>query len=212
MGDNPWLAGEGDRGADYQARLEAKAAEGAYLHGEADLVADQLGSSVLDAGCGTGRVAVELASRGWTVTGVDLDPSMLAVARGLSDAVTWVESDLGSLQLGRTFDVVLAAGNVMIFLTPGTGPAVVERLAAHLAPQGTLIAGFALDGGPGGTELELAEYDRWCAAAGLRPVARLATWEGAPYRGGPYAVSLHRPIATPAPPPATVPPTTQPHL
>lgn len=193
MEGNPWLASEGDRGVDYHARLEAKAAEGAYLHGEADLVADQLGSSVLDAGCGTGRVAVELAARGWDVVGVDLDSTMLAVARQLSGAVAWVQGDLASLDLGRTFDVVLAAGNVMIFLTPGTGPAVVARLAAHLAPGGVLIAGFALDGGPGGAELGLADYDRWCEAAGLRPVARLATWEGEPYRGGPYAVSLHRP-------------------
>ena len=199
MGDgdpNPWLrGGAGDRGTAYQQRLEDKAAAGEYLHAEADLVESLLpggGGSVLDAGCGTGRVGVELARRGADVIGVDLDPQMVEVARSLAPDVTWVVADLVELDLDRTVDVVVAAGNVMVYVTPGTGATVVRRLAAHLSTAGVLVAGFALRGGPSGIDLPLDEYDAWCAAAGLTLDRRLATWEGEPYAGGPYAVSLHR--------------------
>ncbi|WP_370325024.1 trans-aconitate 2-methyltransferase [Euzebya sp.] len=196
MPENPWLAGgDADRGTSYQRRLAAKAASGAYLHAEADLVEGLGARTVLDAGCGTGRVAVELARRGLSVVGVDVDPSMLAVARGASEDVEWVEADLVSVDLGRTVDVVLAAGNVMVFLTPGTLDAVVARLAAHLAPGGHLVAGFALRGGPSPIELPLATYDQACEAAGLVLVDRRATWEGEGYAGGDYAVSTHRLVA-----------------
>ncbi len=194
--DNPWLASAGEgRGTAYQQRLQARAAEGDYLHGEADLVetvAPPGPLRVLDAGCGTGRVAVELAARGHDVTGVDLDPSMLDVARGLSSQVSWLQGDLSSLDLDQRFSVVVAAGNVMVFLTPGTESLVVQRLAVHLLPGGLLVAGFALREGPSGIDLDLADYDAWCAEAGLTLHRRLATWEGEPYAGGTYAVSIHR--------------------
>lgn len=206
-GANPWLADADDvqRGVAYQRRLEARATAGEYLHAEADLVqsllpgaspgTDERGrpaGSVLDAGCGTGRVGIELARRGVDVVGVDLDRRMIDVARSVAPDVTWLEGDLATLDLARTVDVVVAAGNVMVYLTPGTGPAVVRRLTAHLRPNGALVAGFALHGGPSGVDLPLAEYDGWCAAAGLTLDRRLATWEGARYDGDPYAVSIHR--------------------
>ena len=56
---------------------EARFAVGDAVHGEADLVASLAPTSVLDAGCGTGRVAIELARRGIEVVGVDADPDML---------------------------------------------------------------------------------------------------------------------------------------
>ena len=75
--------------------------------------------SVLDAGCGTGRVAIELAARGLDVVGSDIDAQMLAQAHVKAPELAWVESDLGSLNLGRTFDVVVMAGNVILFVEPG---------------------------------------------------------------------------------------------
>lgn len=187
---NRWLA-EGDgvpRGPDYDARVAARAAAGEYLHAEADLVMSLSPSRVLDAGCGTGRVAVELARRGVDVVGVDLDPSMLAEARRKAPGLTWLQEDLALLDLEPAFDVVLAAGNVMIFLTPGSERHVTARLAAHLRPGGHLVCGFALGGG----HLPLADHLAHAEAAGLTPVARQATWEGAPYDGGDYVVTVHR--------------------
>ncbi len=166
----------GTRGTSYDEAFRALAASGVDVHGEAAYVAALVppGSRVLDAGCGTGRVAIELARRGYDVAGVDSDASMLAVARSAAPGLAWSLADLASLSVSAAYDLVVAAGNVMIFLAPGTGPAVVERLAAALRPGGLLVSGWRTD------ELPVATYDAWALAAGLQPVARHATWQGVP--------------------------------
>lgn len=166
----------GERGRDYDAAFRELAASGADVHGEAAYV-DALvppGAAVLDAGCGTGRVAVELARRGHRVVGADNDASMLAVARGHTGP-TWVDADLAALDLTERFDLVVAAGNVVVFLEPGTEPAVVARLAAHLVPGGLLVSGWRTD------RLTAQEYGVWARAAGLEPVVRHAAWDGTPW-------------------------------
>jgi len=195
---NRWLAEAGGRAASYDDRWVQMAAEGREVHGEADLVeALSAGTghgsgtdraSVLDAGCGTGRVAGELVRRGFDVTGVDIDPAMLDRARLKAPDATWIEADLDGLDLGRAFDVVVAAGNVMIYLAPGSEGRVVAALARHLRPRGLVVAGFQLDAG----RLDLGTYDDAATTAGLEPVERWATWDREPYAGGPYAVSVHR--------------------
>jgi SAM-dependent methyltransferase len=176
------------RGPTYDERWAQLAAQGRNVHGEADFVETFEPGSVLDAGCGTGRVAVELARRGIDVVGVDLDPSMLAVARDKAPDLTWVAGDLATVDLGRSFDLVVLAGNVMIFLAPGSEAAVVGNLAHHLRPGGALIAGFQLQPG----RLTLAAYDAHCRAAGLEPEQRWATWQAEPFGGGDYVVTVHR--------------------
>jgi len=177
---------DGDR---YQARFDALEASGAHVHGEADLVELLRPSTVLDVGCGTGRVAIELARRGIEVVGVDADPSMLAVARSRQGEITWIQADMTTLELARRFSLVLMAGNVPLFTAPGTEGALVARCAAHLAPGGLLVAGFQL-----GRGYQLFEYDAHATAAGLLLEARYASWDRAPYEPSvsDYAVSLHR--------------------
>jgi SAM-dependent methyltransferase len=68
-------------GRDYQAHFDRLAAHGVDVHGEATFVRRFTSQSVLDAGCGTGRVAIELARHGIDVVGVDVDASMIAEAR-----------------------------------------------------------------------------------------------------------------------------------
>ena len=181
-------------GDDYQARFDRLASEGVDVHGEADLVCSYGPRSVLDAGCGTGRVAIELVRRGLDVVGVDVDSSMLSTARRRAPGVEFVESDLAALQLGRTFDVVLMAGNVLLFTAAGTERSVVLGCARHVAACGVLLAGFQLDRGYG-----LAEYDADCGVAGLRLAERWATWDRQSFVAptarngdGAYAVSVHR--------------------
>jgi SAM-dependent methyltransferase len=176
-------------GDDYQARFDRLAATGADVHGEATFVRAYDPGSVLDAGCGTGRVAIELARHGIDVVGVDVDTSMLATARRLAPELTWVEADLTSLDLGRTFDVVVLAGNVPLFTPPGTHAALVAGGARHVAPGGRLIAGFSLERGYG-----IDDWDAHATAAGLELAERFAAWDREPWAaGGPYAVSVHRP-------------------
>ena len=190
----PALPWPGRKGDDYDAAFRQRELAGADVHGEAAFVEAMGPHTVLDAGCGTGRVAIELARRGIEVVGVDRDPAMLDPARRKAPQLDWRLEDLATLSVGdgdgglRRFDVVVAAGNVMIFLAPGSEAAVVRRLAAHLAPGGALVAGFQLLPG----RLDLATYDELAEAAGLRLAERFATWERQPYEGGDYAVSVHR--------------------
>ena len=153
---NRWL-GSADvpRGDVYDARFTALEQSGQDVHGEAHFVAALGVSSVLDAGCGTGRVAIELARREIDVVGVDLDATMLAVARHKAPHLAWYEGDLATIDLARPetsgrrylFDAIVLAGNVMIFLAPGSEATVVANLARHLTPGGALVAGPDLPGG-----------------------------------------------------------------
>lgn len=176
------------RGDDYDRRFDRLEAAGHDIHGEADFVASLSVRSVLDAGCGTGRVAIELARRGLDVVGVDADPAMLEVARRKAPQLAWVEADLVDVDLGRRFGAIVLAGNVMIFLAPGTEGPVLANLVRHLESGGRLVAGFSTEAG-----LDLATYDRLAVAAGLELVERWATWSREPEApGGTYAVSVHR--------------------
>ena len=188
-------------GSEYDSRWAAMEAAGQPVHGEADLVSLLLNlyghgpeAAVLDAGCGTGRVAIELDRRSIPVVGVDLDPNMLAAAKTKAPGLCWVQEDLCVVDLRRRFDLIVMAGNVMIFLEPGSEAAVLANMARHLAPAGLLLAGFQLQ------RLSLSDYDRHAAAAGLQLQRRWATWEQDEYRDGNYAVTLHQ-LAAPQPDP-----------
>ena len=179
----PW---EGD---EYQARFDLLAQRGVDVHGEAAFVLglEPRPATVLDAGCGTGRVAIELARHGIDVVGVDVDGSMLATARKSAPAIDWQEHDLTTLDLGRAFDAVVLAGNVPLFTPSGTEAALVAHCARHVAPTGAMVTGFQL-----GRGYSLGAFDEHCAAAGLTLVDRYSTWDRAPFvPGGDYAVSVH---------------------
>ncbi len=69
------------------------------------------GSTVLDAGCGPGRISVELAMRGLAVTGVDLIQSELDAAKESADDegvdVDWIRADLRSFTTAKRFDAAV---------------------------------------------------------------------------------------------------------
>ena len=114
---------------------------------------------------------------------------MLATARAKSPELRWIQADLTDLSasLDDEFDLVVLAGNVMIFLDPGTEGPVLHELGLQLVSAGLLVSGFQL--WPGRVSFE--EYDRLAEAAGFAPVARWATWDRELYAGGNYAVSVH---------------------
>jgi SAM-dependent methyltransferase len=175
---------------EYNTRWERMASEGRATHGEADFIESLHPASVLDAGCGMGRVAIELVRRGIAADGVDLDADLLAYATRNAPHIRWHHADLATMELSQRYGMVAMPGNVMIFCRDADRSAVVARAAAHLVPDGLLVAGFSLEQREGA--LTLAEYDELCAAAGLQLVDRFATWEREPYTGGDYAVSVHR--------------------
>jgi SAM-dependent methyltransferase len=108
-----------------------------------DEVAELVPGRALDLGCGQGGDAIWLASRGWTVTAVDVSATALAVgerdaaAAGLADAIRWECHDLVDTVPPGPFDLVNAA-----FLhSPIDFPrgAVLRAAAAELAPGGALL-------------------------------------------------------------------------
>jgi SAM-dependent methyltransferase len=184
--------------AQYDRRWSELAASGHGVHGEADLVAALLpsvpDSAVLDAGCGTGRVAIELARRGCSTVGIDVDATLLARAREKAPQLAWVEADLAALTddvAPGPFDAVVLAGNVMIFVARGTEGKVLANLAERTAPGGLVIAGFQLSTGRVG----LDEYDHLAREAGLVAVARWSTWDQDAYDdGAEYLVAVDRKV------------------
>jgi 2-polyprenyl-3-methyl-5-hydroxy-6-metoxy-1,4-benzoquinol methylase len=98
--------------------------------------------TALDAGCGAGANAIWLASQGWRVTAVDIASNALRRAReqaevvGVATRVDWVEADLTSwTPATEQFDLVCAH-----YVHPaGSHEALLRRLAASVAPGGTLL-------------------------------------------------------------------------
>jgi len=167
----------------YVERFRRMAADGADLAGEARFVDAMLprGARVLDAGCGPGRVGAELAARGHTVVGVDVDPVLVEAARTDHPGPDWRVGDLADLDLpaegvAEPFDVVVCAGNVLTFLAAGTEVEVLRRFRAHLAPGGRAVVGFGTARGyaPDQFVADLKE-------AGLRVDVALATWDLRPW-------------------------------
>lgn len=95
----------------------------------------------LDIGCGEGRNAVWLATKGWEVTGVDFSSVGLEKARQLAEAqaveVEWVLADLRSYHPARQdYDLVIV---LYLHLGPEDRRAVHGAAASALAPGGTMV-------------------------------------------------------------------------
>lgn len=76
-----------------------------FLEEELDL---SKGDSVLDVGCGTGRHSLELARRGYNVTGIDLSENMLAEGRKAAEKenlnIEWIKANAVDFQLEEQYD------------------------------------------------------------------------------------------------------------
>jgi SAM-dependent methyltransferase len=163
----------------YVERFRRMAAEGADLGGEARLVDAMLppAGRVLDAGCGPGRVGAILHERGHDVVGVDADPLLIAAATADHPGPRWLLADLAELDLAamgepEPFDGAVLAGNVIVFVAPGSETAVLTRVGAHVRPEGFVVVGFHVD-----RHLTLDAFDEHVTGARLRVEHRFATWD-----------------------------------
>ena len=187
----------------YDARWERMAARGEAVHGEADLV-DWLVDGwlphrdvvdILDAGCGTGRLAIELVRRGYRAVGVDLDPDMVDRARRKAPdnepVISWHVADLSTLRLDSEFDIVVMAGNIPLFCAAGSQPSMISSLAAHLRPGGLLVCGWSQE-----THADTylaAHFSRDVVDSGLSVEHHFSTWDRAEASGSDdYAVVVAR--------------------
>ena len=153
-------------------------------------------AQILDAGCGTGRVAIELANRGFNVEGTDVDAAMIGRAASKRPDLAWHLGSLADISLATTFALVVMAGNVILFVDPAERERAIKNISAHIEPGGILVAGFQLQRGDG-RRVSLAQWDTWTLAAGLPLVERRATWNDEPWTlNCDYAVSVHQRPAT----------------
>src|SRR5262249_135376 len=103
------------------------------------------GARLLDVPCGDGRLAIELAKRGYRVAGVDISPEFLAAAREGSagnQALEWRQADMRELPWRNEFDGAFCAGSSFGFLGDEGDQAFLDAVGRTLKPG----ARFALDG------------------------------------------------------------------
>jgi SAM-dependent methyltransferase len=102
--------------------------------------------TVLDLGCGTGRLLAELHGHGITGSGIDLQPSLIAWAQRTHPGLRLSVGDLRTIRLGGTFDLVTCVGNTLSYLhTEADLAAAFDTIQAHSHP-GTLLAIATLTG------------------------------------------------------------------
>jgi len=181
----------------YVERIRSMAAAGRDLAGEARLV-DAIvgrGARILDAGCGPGRVAAELARLGHNVVGVDVDPVLIEAAAEDHLGPRWIVEDLAELDLSahgvsEPFDAIVCAGNVMAFLAPSTRHEVLRRLRGHVHSEGRVLIGFGA-----GRGYEVSAFLTDARQAALETDLLLSTWDLRPWReDSDFLVAVLRPI------------------
>jgi len=101
---------------------------------------------VLEVACGTGRLLLPLAAGGARVTGVDLSPAMLAIAREkvaaarLEDRVRLLHGDMRTVDLAHRYGLVIVGLNSLMHLDSQAAQlAALANVARHLAPNGRLV-------------------------------------------------------------------------
>ena len=91
--------------------------------------------SLLHLGCGGGHLDHWLQAQ-FAVTGVDLSPAMLDLARRLNPGVTYLPGELRTLRLPQAFDAVIIADSIAYMLTEAELLQAFQTAYAHLAPGG----------------------------------------------------------------------------
>jgi SAM-dependent methyltransferase len=131
--------------------------------------------SVLDLGCGTGRLLGDLFRHGTAGAGIDLQPDLIAWARQQHPAL-WLEvADLRTVRLGATFDLIICVGNTLSYLhTEPDLAAAFTTAAAHSHP-GTILAVATLTG----TGRDAASTGEINTALGRATVDTSSIWDPA---------------------------------
>lgn len=126
---------------------------GLYRNFRADLsfwrrIARAAGGAILELGSGTGRVAVDLARRGFVVTGIDSDSAMIAWAeqhrpRLPGGSLTYVQGDVTNLHLPVKYRAALCPCNTFSLLSPQDAHDCLRCARQHLQTGGVFAAELA---------------------------------------------------------------------
>jgi SAM-dependent methyltransferase len=125
------------------------------IEDEVDWLLERLGPdcrSVLEPGCGSGRVLEPLARRGLEAVGIDRSPAMVELARARGAEV--VLADMTDFDLGRAFDGAVCPINTLAHLTPAELAWHLERMGRHLPPGARYLVQLQLGGEAHSSEWE----------------------------------------------------------
>jgi SAM-dependent methyltransferase len=145
------------------------------------VLADTAHGPVLDMGCGTGRVALDLAARGCDVTGLDSDAELIETLRERTKArkldVRGAVGDARSFDLGTTFALVISPMQVVQLLGGPDGRAqMLASVRRHLEPGGLFAAALA------------NPFDDWSDEESLPPLPDVREEDGWVYSSTPIDV------------------------
>lgn len=109
---------------------------------------------VLDLGCGTGALTIPMAKRGYDMTGIDISPEMLDIARERTEkegmeknSILWLCQDMRNFELYGTVDAVYAANDAVNYLLSSKDlDAAFSLIHNYLIPDGVLVFDFSTKG------------------------------------------------------------------
>ena len=136
------------------------------------------GARLLDVPCGNGRHSIELARRGYRVTGIDLSDEFLAAARAELDA-DWRKGDMRELELeSSTFDGAFCFGNSFGYLDHAGVESFLAALAGALKPAAKLVieTGVTAESDDGSKTLAPVRRPHSPQRESLRPVEELSQY------------------------------------
>jgi SAM-dependent methyltransferase len=137
--------------------LEGRPLDRAMLGAFAELLLTAGGGPVAEAGCGPGRVTAYLAGLGLQISGVDLSPGMLAVARQAHPSLPFTQGRLDTLPVATGALAGLVAWYSIIHTPPERLGAVFSEFSRVLRPGAELLLAFQASGGKVHQKIHLSQ-------------------------------------------------------
>ena len=123
-------------------------------------IAKQYGDSILELGCGTGRITIPLIEAGFNVTGLDISESMLSLAKIKSNKVKWIQEDACDFDLADKFKLIIFPFNGMLHIHPDKIKSCFSTIKKHLISTGKLVIDIGNPSPKLLTKLSLTEGER----------------------------------------------------